>query len=123
MQGIFLFKKVWNFKINEYLCIMNDTQIHSTLGRKIYYKTIRVDLNHEGLKFDITPSFEWELDDVKTPATYGGSSFASYHYAIKVYNDSDIEAAKFKCLSWVLDQVKAANEQWTKIYKHVENYI
>lgn len=104
---------------------MNDTheEINPTLGRKIYHKTIRVTLNHEGFTTNIMDRWEWELDTVKTPATCGGASFGNYYYEIKVYNESEIEAAKFKCLSWVLDHAKSTNEHWTKIYKHVEAYI
>lgn len=92
--------------------------------KKIKYWKVRVKLDRDGINTEVTPGWEWEDDEVKTPSMLSESGSAhGASYMLKVYNESEIEAAKFKCTKEVIENIENFNSSWKKVYEHAKPFI
>jgi len=98
-------------------------------NKEIAYLMVRVSLSSEGFVTSINEGFEYPDAEVKTPSHNCGASFCNYYCEMKVYensnnkNSAEVEAAKFKCTKWVIEQATDTDKHWNMIKRHLEKYL
>ena len=83
------------------------------------YWQIRSELNTSGF---ITSVEETTISNL-TPRSHGGNSFGhGAYFVIIVDNESEIEAAKFKCQKYVVDCTVNFNKYWEALFSHIKRF-